>query len=73
MCKGGGGVWVSGPQTGKHLPQSPFTSKLFKMTILCIAFYESYLSTGQGISGWQGEKQYKKDRSRQTNSELVRK
>ncbi len=28
VCKGGG-VWGSGPQTDKHLPQSPFTGKLF--------------------------------------------
>jgi hypothetical protein len=28
VCKGGG-VWVSEPLTGKHLPQSPFTGKFF--------------------------------------------
>ncbi len=43
VCKGGG-VWGSGPQTDKHLPQSPFTGQLFQMTIFCIVFYESYLT-----------------------------
>ncbi len=44
VCKGGGGeVWGSGPQTDKHLPQSPFTDRFIQMTF-CIAFYESYLS-----------------------------
>ncbi len=28
----------------KHLPQSPFIGKLFKMTTFCIAFYQSNLS-----------------------------
>jgi hypothetical protein len=44
---GGGGLGVrgSGPQTDKHLPQSPFTRKFFLMMTLCIAFYECYLST----------------------------
>jgi hypothetical protein len=27
VCEGGG-VWGSGPQTDKHLPQSPFTGQL---------------------------------------------
>ncbi len=39
------GVWRSGPQTYKHLPQSTFTGKIFWMTTFCIAFYESYIST----------------------------
>ncbi len=30
----------------KHMPQNPFTGKIFWMTTFCIAFYESYLSTG---------------------------
>jgi hypothetical protein len=29
VCKGGG-VWGSGPQTDKHLPQSPFTGYFFR-------------------------------------------
>ncbi len=29
----------------KHLPQNPFTGKIFYMTTFCIDFYESYLST----------------------------
>ncbi len=33
-----------GPQTDKHLPQSPFTSKFLQMTTFCVAFYESNLS-----------------------------
>jgi hypothetical protein len=32
VCKGGGGVWGSGPQTDKHLPQSPFTGHFLYMT-----------------------------------------
>ncbi len=44
--KGGGACGVFGPQTEKHLPQSSFTGQFFKMTTFCIAFYESYLSTG---------------------------
>ncbi len=40
----GGEVWGSGPQTDKHLPQSPLTSQFFLMTTFCIAFCESYLS-----------------------------
>ncbi len=32
-----------GPQTDEHLPQSPFTE--FLDDDICIAFYESYLST----------------------------
>ena len=35
-----------GPQTDKHLPQSPFTCKYFQMTTFCIAFYELYFSNG---------------------------
>jgi len=27
VCKGGGEVWGCGPQTDKHLPQSPFTGQ----------------------------------------------
>ncbi len=34
-----------GPQTDKHLPQSPFTDKIFLITIFGIAFYQSNLST----------------------------
>jgi hypothetical protein len=34
----------SGPQSHKHLPQSPFTGKFFEMTF-CIVFYESCLFT----------------------------
>jgi hypothetical protein len=41
-------VWDSGPQTDKHLPQSPVTVQFFWMTTFCIAFYKSYLSTGGG-------------------------
>ncbi len=44
VCKGGR-VWGSGPQTDKHLPQSPFTGEFFQMTTFCSALYESYLST----------------------------
>jgi hypothetical protein len=33
----------SGPQTDKHLPQSPFTAQYFYMTTLGIAFYEPHL------------------------------
>ena len=44
VCNGGGGVWGSGPQTDKHLPQSLFTDNFFEMTTFCIAFYEPYLS-----------------------------
>jgi hypothetical protein len=36
------GLW-----TDKHLPQIPFTGKLFSMTTFCITFYESYLSAAQ--------------------------
>jgi hypothetical protein len=38
------GFWAS----DKHLPQSPFTGKF------CMAFYESYLSTGLLLEeeGW---------------------
>ncbi len=38
MCQGG-------PQTDKHLPQSPFTDQFFLDDDFGIAFYESYLST----------------------------
>jgi hypothetical protein len=41
----GGGVRGSGPQTDKHLLQSPCTGQFFQMTTFCIAFSESYLST----------------------------
>jgi hypothetical protein len=37
QCVRGGGF--SGSQTDKHLPQSPFTGKFFKMTTFCIVFY----------------------------------
>ncbi len=37
-------VWSSGPQTFKHLPQSPFIGQFFKMTTFCIAFYSMYKS-----------------------------
>ncbi len=40
-----GGVRGSGPQTDKHLPQSPFTGQYFLMMTFCIAFCYSYLST----------------------------
>jgi hypothetical protein len=30
VCKGGRGLWGSGSQTDKHLPQSPFTGQFFK-------------------------------------------
>jgi hypothetical protein len=36
----------SGPQTDKHLPQSPFAGQFFRKTTFFFAFYESYLSTG---------------------------
>ena len=51
MCKGGGGwgLWGSWPQTDAHLPVSPFTGKKFLDDTICIAFYESYLSTGEAI------------------------
>ncbi len=29
QCVGGGGVWASGPQTEKNLPQSPFAVKCY--------------------------------------------
>jgi hypothetical protein len=29
VCKEGGGVWSTGPQTDKHLPQSPFSGQIF--------------------------------------------
>ncbi len=32
VCKGGGGVLGSEPQTNKHLPQSRFTGQFFYMT-----------------------------------------
>ncbi len=42
--------WGSRPQTDKHLQQSPFTGQFFSDDdILCITFYESYLSTGRII------------------------
>jgi hypothetical protein len=31
-----------GPQTDKHLPQSPFTGKLYLITTFGIAFYQSF-------------------------------
>jgi hypothetical protein len=43
VCKGGS----SGSKTDKHLPQSPFAGKFFKMTTFCIDFYESYISMVQ--------------------------
>ncbi len=36
---------LGGPQTDKHLPQSPFTSQLFQITTFGIDFYQSNLST----------------------------
>jgi hypothetical protein len=30
VCWGGGGIWDSGPQTNKHLPQSSFTGQIFR-------------------------------------------
>ncbi len=42
-----------GPQTDKHLPQSPFTGKFFYITTFGIAFYQSNLSTvGKQGEGW---------------------
>jgi hypothetical protein len=38
----------SGPQRGKHLPQSP--GQIFRLTTFCITFYESYLSTAHTVS-----------------------
>jgi hypothetical protein len=35
-----------GPQTDKHLPQSPFTGKFFYITLFGIAFYHSSLFYG---------------------------
>ncbi len=40
VCKGGGGVWSSEPQTDKHLPQRPFTGQFFYMTTFCFGFYK---------------------------------
>ncbi len=34
-----------GPQTDKHLPQSPFTGQFFQITTFGIALYQSNLST----------------------------
>ncbi len=34
-----------GPQTDKHLPQSPFTGQLFQITTFGISFYQSNIST----------------------------
>jgi hypothetical protein len=45
----GGGVWGSGPQTDKHLPESHFTGQFVQMTTFCIAFSEFYLSTGSDV------------------------
>jgi hypothetical protein len=39
------GVWGSGPQADKHLPQSPFTGQFFlndDILHFLIAFYESF-------------------------------
>ncbi len=41
---GGEGIWGSGPQTDKHLPQSPLAGHFFLDDD--IAFHEFYLSTG---------------------------
>ncbi len=35
-------LWVSGPQTDKHLPESSFTGKYFQFMTFCIAFYCMY-------------------------------
>ncbi len=37
VCKGGGGYGGSGPQTDKHLPQSPITGQVFWM--MSFSFY----------------------------------
>ncbi len=44
VCNCGERAWGSGPQTDKHLTQSPYTGQFFD-DASCIAFYESYLST----------------------------
>ncbi len=38
-------AYLQSINSNKHQPQSPSTGKLFYWTIVCIAFYESYLST----------------------------
>ncbi len=40
-----------GPQTDKHLPQSPFTHKFFLIMTFGIAFYQSNLSTTEMYTG----------------------
>ncbi len=52
MCVGGGGNLGKGPQTDKHLPQSPLTCQYFLMTAFCIAFYEPYFSTARTIAAF---------------------
>ncbi len=37
VCKGGGGSGGSGPQTNKHLPQSPFTGPFFRWRHLALS------------------------------------
>ncbi len=37
--QGGGGIWGLGPQTDKHLPQSPFKDQLFQTTTFCFGVY----------------------------------
>ncbi len=44
MCKGG--VWGSGPQTDKHLPQSPFTGQFFR------GWYHNPLLESRGGGGY---------------------
>jgi hypothetical protein len=43
----GGGVWVSGPQTDKHLPHSPLLGQFyfFRWRHVALPLYESYHST----------------------------
>ncbi len=53
VCKvgGRGGLWGSRPQTDTHLPVRPFTGKICLDDTFCIAFYVSYLSTGEAMRG----------------------
>ncbi len=43
-----------GPQTDKHLPQSPFTGQFIWITTFGIAFYQSNLSTVLGTMVVEG-------------------
>jgi hypothetical protein len=52
MCKGG--VWGSGPQTDKHLPQSPFRGQFFldddilHCLLRVLSFYGLCVGAGPG-------------------------